>query len=443
MKTSLTFILALALAGTALSAPAALAQQTEPSADRPAPRATEPPRPAPNEARGRVVREQAEELNLAVGENRTLSAAGVASYSEGAPGIAQVRVTPDSSQFIVVGLSPGTATLLLIKRDGSQVNYTINVFPRPVDSVQNEVAALLDGTPGVRIRRVGARFFIEGGVSTEPELHRIEHIAALFPRQVECLVVLGGAAADRKTNIRVDFFFVQFDRSKSYGVGLNYPTAVAGAALTASYDLLAGAFTRATAIVSQPLIGLDLAASKGWAKVLKHSTVITSNGSPADFSSGGEQNYIVTSGLSASLTQIPFGTNVSVLPRFDPATRELEVRVEAEVADLTPGVVPGAELGQSIVLSGIRTRSQRHSVGGLPLLSDIPVLGVLFGSHADVEEEVEGAILVVPSVVESVPKSAREVLDDALDQYGAFSGDVGSVHSWDEAAPPAASPARP
>lgn len=415
------------------------------------------PRPAQSPSRGRVIREVAEELNLAVGENRTISAASVASYSEGTAGIAEVRVTPDDSQFVVVGQSPGSTTLLLLKRDGSQVNYTINVFPRPIESVQSELAALLDGTPGMRVRRVGARFFIEGGVSTEHELKRIEHIAALFPGQVESLVVLGGAAADRKTNVRVDFFFVQFDRSKGYQVGINYPRGLASPVLEASYDLLAGAFGSATAsVVNQPLPGLDLAASKGWAKVLKHSTVITSNGSEATFSSGGEQNYIVTSGLSASLTQVPFGTDVTVLPRFDPATRELEVRVNAEVADLTPSVAPGTNmpgrtlsklatlvslrLGQSIVLSGIRTRARQHSVSGLPLLSEIPVLGVLFGTHGDSEQEVDGAILVVPTVVESVPKSARDVLDEALSQYEDYSGNLDRVHTWDEGTAPALVP---
>jgi pilus assembly protein CpaC len=433
----------------------ALSQSSPAAAQQAGTRAPEGAAARPSEAaqapgRGRVVREQSEELNLAVGENRTLSAAGVTSYSEGGRGIAEVRLTPDSSQFVVVGQSPGSTTLLLIKRDDSTVNVTINVFPRAVATVQNELDALLDGTPGMRVRRVGARFFIEGGVSTEPELKRIEHIAALFPGQVESLVVLGGAAADRKTNVRIDFFFVQFDRQRGYQAGLNYPTGIASPALRASYDLLAGAFTSATAsIVSQPLPGLDLAATRGWAKVLKHSTVITSNGSEATFSSGGEQNYIVSSGLSASLTQLPFGTDVTVLPRFDPATRELEVRVDAEVADLTPSVAPGTDLpgrahsklgtlvslrlGQSIVLSGIRTRSERHSVSGLPGLSEIPVLGLLFGTHGNSEQEVDGAILVVPSVVESVPKGARELLDESLARYESYSGNLEVAPTWSEA----------
>jgi pilus assembly protein CpaC len=90
------------------------------------------------------------------------------------------------------------------------------------------------------------------------------------------------------------------------------------------------------------------------------------------------------------------------------------------------------KLGQSIVLSGIRSKAQRHSVSGLPLLSEIPILGVLFGSHGDAQEEVEGAIFVVPSIIESIPKGAQEVLDDALRDFKAYSGDLDKVNAWEK-----------
>ncbi len=396
--------------------------------------------------------EHAEELSLAVGENKTISAVDVKSFAEGVKGIADVRLTPDTSQFVIVGQKPGSTTLLLFKNDRTQVNYQINVSPRPMQAVEGELSQLLEGATGLRIRRVGSRLFIEGGVSTEPELKRIAQVAALFPGQVESLVVLGGAAAESKLNIRIDLLFVQFDRSKSYQLGVSWPAKIGGLGLgklSAEADLLAGAVTSARAsVLDQPLPGLDLAATKGWAKVLKHSTVVTSNGSEATFSSGGEQNYLVSSGLSATLTQIEFGTNVKVLPRFDSASNELRVQLDAEVMDLTPPVASGTDLpgrnvsklstavalklGQSIVLSGIRSQAQRHSTSGLPLLSEIPFLGALFGSHGDAREEVEGAIFVVPSIIESIPRGAREVLDGALLDYQKYSGDLDEVNPWEE-----------
>jgi pilus assembly protein CpaC len=401
-----------------------------------------------------VIKEDLREINLSVGETQTISALDVESYSEGVREIARVKLTPDGSKFVVVGDKPGTTTLLLMMKDKekTQVKYTINVFARDMQSVEGELVKLLDGTTGVRVRRVGARLFVEGGVSNEAELKRITQIAALFPGQVESLVVLGGAAAARQINIRVDFFFVQYDKTSSYQFGVNWPARIGGAGVataSASYDLLAGSVSSATAsVVNQPLPGLDMAARNGWAKVLKHSTVIASNGSEANFSSGGEQNYIISTGFTSTLTQIRFGTDVTVLPRYDPVSRALEVKVGAEVMDLTPPVASGTDLpgrnvsklstivalklGQSIVLSGIRTQSQRHTTGGLPLLSEIPVLGVLFGSAGDAAEQVEGAIFVVPSVIESIPRGAAEIVDDALTQYEKYSGDMDDVDAWDK-----------
>lgn len=396
-----------------------------------------------------LVLQDVHELNLSVGENTTLSARGVKSYSEGVRGIVDVKLTPDSNHFVVVGQKPGSTTLLLLMADGSQIKYTINVFLRAMDTVEHELRQLLGGTTGIRIRRVGARFFIEGGVSTEPELRRIERVAALYPDQVESLVVLGGVAAERQLNIRIDFFFVQFDRTNGYQLGMRWPETVGGGLATLQYNFLANSVTTARASVAdQVLPGLDIAANSGWAKVLKHSTIVTSNGSEANFESGGEQNYLVSTDFSAALAQIEFGTRVRALPRFDPATSQLEVRIVAEVLDLTPPVAAGTtlpgrnvskletlvslKLGQSIVLSGIRSQAERHATRGLPLLSDIPLLGALFGTQSKNADDVQGVIFVVPSVIESVPKSAREIIDEALVQYRRYDGDMGAANLWEE-----------
>jgi pilus assembly protein CpaC len=380
-------------------------------------------------------------IDLAVGETRTLSAAGVRTYSVGQPDVAEVRLVSDGRQFAIAGLRPGTSTLLLIRSETVQEMLTINVFQRPMPEVEGELGALLSGMTGIRIRRVGARLFIEGGVSTEPELNRISRIAALYPGQVESLVVLGGLAADRKLNVRIDFFFVQYDLSKGTNYGLRYPPSIGGGTFSAPLDLLSGHFQgQQAALVRLPLPVLDLAATEGWAKVLKHSTVITSNGSAATFSSGGEQNFQVTAGLTAGIEAIAYGTRVQVLPRFDPTSGDLQMKLEAEVTDLTPPVsgLPGRTVsnldtlvtlkeGQSIVLSGIRTQAEQSGSSGLPLLGELPIVGALFSSKSRATQSNEGAIFVVPSIFESLSPSATELLDRALEDYEHFSGDMESV----------------
>ncbi len=204
-------------------------------------------------------------------------------------------------------------------------------------------------------------------------------------------------------------------------------------------------------VVNQPLPRLDIAAKNGWAKILKQSSVITANGSESSFNSGGEVNIITQTSIGSTLNKIPFGTNVDVLPRYDPANHEIEITLKAEVTDLTDGTTPpipnrdvtqlrtlvNLKLGQALILSGIRPRSVTHTIAGLPLLSQIPVLGVLFGTHGNTTQDIEGAIFIIPSVIETVPKSSVEVIKNALSQFKDYSGDLDQVDSWNKT-PPAA-----
>jgi pilus assembly protein CpaC len=398
--------------------------------------------------------EELEEVDLAVGENRTVPATDVRNYSEGSPGIVDVKLTTDATQFVIVGLKPGQTTLLLIHKDGSRTNYAINVFSRSPIAVEKELQQLLDGTVGLRVRRVGARFFIEGGVSSEADQKRLAHIAALYPGQVESLVEVGSLADDRQVNVRIDFYFVQFNRDSGYQVGVLWPSRVGGdGVLTSSvtYDFVARAVSTATAtITNQPLPALDIASRRGWAKVLKQATIITGNGAEAKFDSGGEQNFTVSTNFTANIHPITFGINLVVLPRFDRSTHDMEVKISAENSDLTPPAgganLPGRDraslstivhlkLGQSIVLSGISSRTQRHAVTGIPLLSDIPVLGILFGSHQDAVSDVEGAVLIIPSVIESLPRASLDGVRRALSQYEEFSGKIKPIDFIDKTPP--------
>ncbi len=401
--------------------------------------------------------ENGEEINLAVGETKTISARDVKNYSEGVAGVIDIKLTTDASNFVLNGKRPGSTTLLLIRNDGSQITLNINVFIRSPNVVEKELGQLLENIAGVRVRRVGARIVIDGAVATEAEVRRVQQVSAMYPGQVEALVtvvgkdVVSGAIDERKYIIRIDFYFVQYDKNSSYAVGLAWPAAIGGDTIFQSsiqWDLLSGATKSATAtLANQPIPHLDIAARKGWAKVMKQSTVITNNGVEANFQNGGEQLFPVNQGLTIGIQRVTFGSDVTVLPKYNPIKKDLDIRVVADVSDLTAAVsgtpLPGRittklttnvslKLGQSLVLSGIKTKSVTKSTNGLPILSEIPVLGVLFGSHSNADLETEGAIFVVPSVVATVPSSSAELVDTALSKFKNYDGNINTVNAYDK-----------
>ncbi len=330
-----------------------------------------------------------EEIELQIGEQKVIPSDGVQSYSEAVKGIVDIRLTKDSSQFIVVALAPGQTTLLFLMTDGSEKHYRISV--------------------------------------TDPDR----------PERGKRSV----AAVEARDNVRLDFYFVQMNKSYGHQLGIGYPSSVAPK-FSAAFDFKAGQLDSATAVITdQALPRLDIAQSSGWAKVMRQAAVVTANGEKATFSGGGEVNVPIQNALSSGVIKISFGSEIVVEPAYDAKSGRVELRLHADISELendrgtgVPGrttatldTVVNLELSQSLVLGGLTAKSERSSKSGLPVLSQIPIFGALFGSHANAEEETENVVVIVPSVVDSVSMQDRARIKAALEQYEAFSGDMDDV----------------
>jgi pilus assembly protein CpaC len=139
--------------------------------------------------------------------------------------------------------------------------------------------------------------------------------------------------------------------------------------------------------------------------------------------------------------KVTFGSEIQVEPRYDAKTGRVELRLDADNSELDsdrgtgiPGrvtskleTVVNLELGQSLILGGLSARSERRTKSGLPGLSQIPILGLLFGTNTRSEEESENVVIIVPSVVDVVSMQARARLDEALAAFREYSGDLEEV----------------
>ena len=397
------------------------------------------------------------DLSLAVGEQVLVPADGIRQFSEGTPGVVDVRTPADGRNLVVVGQRAGSTTLLLIRNSGAQETLQITVFARRPEAVQAEIENLLEGYNGVQIRRIGARLYLEGGVASEQQQHRVQQIAGLYPGQVESLVSIDATIVERRINVRLDLYFVDFATNNGRQVGIQWPAYIGGNTPntqgTATINLVApmgmggvaeGVQLAQAIITNQPLPRLDIASNGGWARILRQATVITANGNEASYRNGGELNYKVIGTTSSSIQTISYGTNLTVTPRFDPQSSRIDIRVVADISDPVEngGDVPGRniahvatlvnlQLGQSIVMSGFRSRQQSQGSSGLPGLRQIPILGYLFGSERNSEQEHEGMIFIVPTVVEGLSRSAQDRVAEALRQYEQFSGDIDEVRLYE------------
>ncbi len=211
-------------------------------------------------------------------------------------------------------------------------------------------------------------------------------------------------------------------------------------------------------MVTQALLPrIDIAQSNGWARIYRQASIVTANGQPAEINVGGEMNVVLQGQLQNTIEQIEFGTRLQCTPRYDSQSGRIELNIQTEVSDLSddrgtgvPGVnrsrvttLVNIELGQAIVLGGVIARAEGKTRSGLPGLSQIPVLGALFGSHSRRFEESETLLFVVPTVIEPVALQQRNRIQEAIRIYEDFSGGVDEVELVEQPRVPGARMAPP
>jgi Flp pilus assembly secretin CpaC len=164
-------------------------------------------------------------------------------------------------------------------------------------------------------------------------------------------------------------------------------------------------------------------------KLLAEPKLVTSSGKKASFLVGGEQAVIsATSGVNGpGVAFVQIGTRLDFLPVVL-GNGKIQLTVNPSIKSVNndlgianpsgPGRTPGfddkqvtatveMETGQTFVIGGLIQNETRGSTIKMPVLGDLPFLGVLFSSKSFQEVEQEVVILVTPYLVD--PQSCDQL----------------------------------
>jgi type IV pilus assembly protein PilQ len=170
---------------------------------------------------------------------------------------------------------------------------------------------------------------------------------------------------------------------------------------------------------SDYLIDLELSAAQaeGRGEIVSSPRVITANQKQAQIEQGVEIPYQEAASSGATATQFKKAVlSLTVTPQITPDDRiimDLEVTqdtVGQNVASATGGQVPSIDTrriitqvlvndGETVVLGGIYETERRDTEDKVPLLGDIPGLGVLFKRTNSVSNKRELLIFVTPKIL--------------------------------------------
>ncbi|MBA2226520.1 MAG: pilus assembly protein N-terminal domain-containing protein [Gemmataceae bacterium] len=358
--------------------------------------------------------------------------------------ILQVRVSAtDPRELLLTGRTTGQVQLTLVFKERPPIVYDVVVQPdlallrslirRTVPTANVEV------TPGL-----GNTIILSGYVTSPQDAEIILQLAANAagqvpgqaaggqPNIINAMQIGGGqqvqidvvvASVDRNLLRQRGFDFavsgttVQISSLVSGLIGVqqqqqqNIPGRIRGVSPNANLQL---GITPASFIA-----GLQALRNEGVAKFIAEPRVVTQSGRPAFFRAGGQQAIVSPqAGLVGPGAQLqPFGTELEVLPIvYGNGMIWLEIQPRISAVNFGLGIIINGQATPGFTEQSVRTAvmlesGQTYAIGGLiqnsieannskiPVLGDLPFIGVGFSRLRHEIREQELIILVTPRLV--------------------------------------------
>jgi len=177
-----------------------------------------------------------------------------------------------------------------------------------------------------------------------------------------------------------------------------------------AYDFTSG--------IASFLLSLRPMVEEGKAKIHANPRIVAMDGHQADIFLGQEQSYIVETesaggNLSRQRIIIKSGVTLNFLAQISPYG-DITVKVEPEVSQITGFNQDGYPIVSSrranttvrirdqetFVLGGLVNEFESSTIGKVPILGDIPLIGKLFRTERNERNETEVIIMVTPHIIE-------------------------------------------
>jgi general secretion pathway protein D len=246
------------------------------------------------------------------------------------------------------------------------------------------------------------------------------------PAQVLLEVLIAEIQLDKATQFGINWSIIGRDVSAQFG-----SQDFSDSALSRATDFVARAVTLGDVDVRALLSALS---SKSRVRVLSSPHVLALNNEEARILVGSEVPFSQSTrtGLTEVVDRIVqfrnVGTQLTIIPRIN-QDGYVSVRLLQEVSALTNQTLEAAlnapiitvreaetsaivRDGHTIVIGGLIADTQDRVESGVPILKDIPLLGLVFKSTSNRNSRTELAIFVTPKVVYSDEDAARVLQEE-------------------------------
>ena len=193
---------------------------------------------------------------------------------------------------------------------------------------------------------------------------------------------------------------------------------------------------------------IDLLKQNGAAHILSEPSVLCTNNKEASVQVGQTQSILTQAQQSTqgqgniinNYSREDIGITLKVKPRLS-SNNQVTLEVEAEIEDILPGSSASADRptttkrkvttnaivnnGETIILGGLIKSAGGKNVTKVPILGEIPILGELFTTKAEVDTKVNVVIYLTPYIVRESGdlqrlREALNELENIQTKYNAY-----------------------
>ncbi|MEM1273078.1 MAG: type II and III secretion system protein family protein [Pseudomonadota bacterium] len=342
------------------------------------------------------------------------------------PAIADIATLSERTIY-VLGRAPGRTTMTLLGVDGQLIaNVDVQVVP-DVAELRERLNQILPGEP-VEVRTANDGIVLSGTLSSGEAVDQAMQLAQRYTDSVSNLMNVAGT---QQVLLQVRFAemsrITSQDLASSIGVsdgGFAFGTgALTGGGGTGAPDLGASSLTGRSGGLSiafgtngaQVGILLEALETNGLVRTLAEPNLSALSGQTANFFAGGQFPIPVQSEDGVGIDFRDFGVALDFTPTIvEHGVINLSINADISTIGSTSEVdgnqIPSLNTrtaattinmrdGESFAIAGLLQDDFRDSIGQVPWLGDIPVLGALFRSTSWQRDQTELMIIVTAHLV--------------------------------------------
>jgi pilus assembly protein CpaC len=348
------------------------------------------------------------------------------------PDVAEIRVMENSAIYIL-GRKIGTTNLLVWPRGDGEPSMVVLRITRDVSALQSDLARLFAQETQVVVSANGDSVVLSGTLADPGNGAAILDLARQFAGADKVSNLLAGGNAPQVL-LEVKVAEVSKTLIDRLGAKLKLSSG-SNRTLTLLGDFLSGSAASVTAIDGTDLLSLDAERRRGLIKILAEPTIMALSGEQGEFLAGGKLFIPVAQSLTGgassgavTLEEREFGVGVKFLPTVIKGN-VIRLKVTAEVSEIsttgttvssgnqTNAVLPTIisrktsttiQLadGQSFAVGGLTKDNLKGSVGAIPGLGSLPILGALFRS-TDFQNDRSELVFMVTARIARDPADAE------------------------------------